>query len=65
MSSHCSWCHYDTVDGNDHPECVGKTQRREAIDAVLLPMLRELGAEPFEDNLKYKIAALIENQLDG
>ena len=64
MSHHCSWCQWDTT-GSDHPECTEKLKRRETIDSMILPVLSQLGVSPYQDNLKYKIAMLIEAQMDA
>ena len=72
MTRHCEWCQYDMPEPDAvvegmlmHPECRVKYKRRERIDAELLPMFSVLGVSPYENNLKYVIARLIEAQMDA
>ena len=59
--SHCEWCQYD---GAPHADCEVKIKRRNEINEALLPALNQLKVDPWKGNLIYKLAGVIEVQLD-
>ncbi len=62
MSLHCEWCMYD---GAPHADCEAKLKRRNEINEALLPVLQDqLKVDPWKGNLIYKVAQVIEAQMD-
>lgn len=59
--SHCEWCQYD---GAPHAECEAKMARRNEINEALMLSLDQLKVNPWKGNLIYKLAGVIEEQLD-
>jgi hypothetical protein len=63
--AYCPWCQWDSPNGELHPECKIKWDRRADLEKLVKPMLAEVGIDkPYFHNLLTDLCLRIERRLD-